>query len=618
MLKEFANSQLQLSCYRNLAELVRSSKLVSTVEAEVVEINKQLRALTSLVAHLSSVTFPTQAITTTFTPVVRETAQVNDIEIAIFERNLPRAVQHYVELQQIDGPLPPGWEGVDLQLFGDRLCEAILEEIHTQQSLNLVDTNLELLVQIDRSEEASAIFLHQRAALISSAVKRIKFMADLMRYTKQVSSLFFISVKLVVKHHRKLFKNAMLSAVIRWVTQQLDQFAQSLRVHVFQCDNYHHITRSLAITFTYCQQLEVNIGVPVVHEFQSRFAADLASHTDRHFQQLQTTVVLNSKRDNFVASDIALPLPLLGSKRPTTDKAAPVLSWKLTESGQALHRLIRHELRMVVPLPSATVVHAYEKGFTTLLETFMTCIHTFVKERRGTDKQTLAAVNASLFIAGQALPALITALQKIFKHTAFQSLHRLQTSVATFGEDLLTTFVSDKSAYIFGKKIADDISSEDTVAPQGFEDCTVSKGFLRLATYAASFKGELQDIFPDRTTVVLTLLVCQMAQRAANKDFWLENYSQKYNRVCKPLPLGDTLQVVTNLQFFQYAFVNLLDQEWCDRLRELESSLVAEHSAEPGFSEHEVRQVACKAVLQTLEKDSKLYDAVQNKLIRAS
>uniref|UniRef100_A0A7S1J7V6 Exocyst component Exo84 C-terminal domain-containing protein n=1 Tax=Eutreptiella gymnastica TaxID=73025 RepID=A0A7S1J7V6_9EUGL len=634
LLKEFAGDELHRKSYMSLPRLIKAAKLVRALETDLQRLDRDLRSLQKLAGQLSKVVLPLEdsvstAATAPDAPKKAKAELVNDIDVAIFERNLQHAVDIFLRLQterSKDRPkgAVPDMEVVEIE---ERLHTAVVNQIQGHaQSVSLVDSYLELLLKLDRPDEAADLFLQQRSTLLQDAVRTVRFMGDFVLYSKKCSSLFFIFLKLASNHYRKLFQNRKIATLLHWIVLETDRFAHTLRLQLFQGDVYRRVVRSLQIAFLYCQQLEHNLGVPIVGRFQGAFYLDICQMIDDHFAQVQQQVLQATRTDSFEAVDVTLPLPLFPTstgraRQPTGEQAEQSIVVKISESCRLMYYIFQREVAVYVLNLQSPTLHLYELGFKRVTEFYLTYLHTHIEEKSRTDTQSLVSIANSLFVSEHMMPALIESLKKKFRQGTLHQLEKDLTMITKFPKKLIALFVDAKCQFVCTHQIKPDAGERQTVVSDRMDEgINVSRSMLRLILYLAELRPELNCFLGGELGQhALHAVVCALGSRFVDEDFWIEIYKQHYMlqgtyAFDAHLSLADTYQVIIDMEFFKCAFVNTLEEAWCTQLKGLESAILRRH-LKPGNAERveaECRTLASQVILKTLENDTQLYEAVQN------
>ena len=88
---------------------------------------------------------------------------------------------------------------------------------------------------------------------------------------------------------------------------------------------------------------------------------------------------------------------------------------KVSTSCHFLWRALQTEVALYLLTPQHPLLPLYELGVRRVLETFLAYLHTHVKDKSRTDRQSLLSITNALFVSQQLLPALIDALKRKFK-----------------------------------------------------------------------------------------------------------------------------------------------------------------------------------------------------------
>ncbi|KAL9625150.1 MAG: hypothetical protein Q9160_000551 [Pyrenula sp. 1 TL-2023] len=157
-------------------------------------------------------------------------AQIDELDIDIALQHFESAVSKIEKLKMLAKGLKSNPIAQDLVLV--RLDERA-SKLATTLTRALIDThsyngatkaNTTWLARLGFDDRAREAFLRARTDVINRRARQCVFEGDLHKYVFQVSYVYFIIIRNTVKIYQDCFPALMMSACIKWVKEQLDNF----------------------------------------------------------------------------------------------------------------------------------------------------------------------------------------------------------------------------------------------------------------------------------------------------------------------------------------------------------------------------------------------------------
>jgi hypothetical protein len=416
-----AKSDLQSAVAYHYPLFIDAAKEIGGLEADLSLVKTHLGELDSLVAAVKDVNVDVSAPRDTLAGLRRRvaappaaraatiSARLDELDVLLAERSFGLAVQLWVELEAAvkDWHIMAREDGgagaakaraaeAALALRKRKLMDSLVDDlqnaVHKREDAKRI---IATLAELGCAPQARYVFLGTRSAWIRKQVRRLKFHGDIAQYIGELAHLLFMSIRATLADFSYLFPDRLLlSGFIKWVTQELDFFADIFSRQVLTVDDFQTLADCLRLSLSEAQLLAEE-GLDIGFYLERAFAVGLQSAIITHFQRIETVVANRLFAETWTSDRVDAQAIFGGFGEPVT--------LFLSESAVALYGQLRAFVEGVAVVFSHDLYDSIVQCICNLLESYLVQLSAAVTPD-ATDKKAIAAITNAAHITSDLVP----------------------------------------------------------------------------------------------------------------------------------------------------------------------------------------------------------------------
>ncbi|TPX54804.1 hypothetical protein PhCBS80983_g05744 [Powellomyces hirtus] len=399
-----------------------------------------------------------------------------------------------------------------------------------------VQANIDKLLRLGMGDQARDFFLTSRTSIIRHRIRLVRFDGDVSIYISDLAQVVFRLIRNTCDWYGGSFRDTtMASGFMKWVSTELDNFAQIFRRQVFDCHPaLSVIADCLQHTMHHCKPLK-EFGLHIAPILTHALQPDIVQAIHEHSTQCVQSIVMAVDQDHFAAVD---PKWIAGKEDEYADITADV-----SKSVYQLYTVLMEFGSDVSVLMSIAL---YTKIVTCLTDFFSTYIDRLLKVFNG--KQTWLYAQRSVmmvdavFVVHDLLPKVAGQLARRFDR-AIPELEDMQMSlirkVTALQHENFVGLIRDALMKDVWNFAALDYTSNggilDTAKP--------SEHIMRLIEELNKIQGALSPTLPRQQ--ILTTIVDQIFAAMLAPQSW-----QTPRQTPRRLGFHGVQQLILDIHFF--------------------------------------------------------------------
>ncbi|KAI9327477.1 hypothetical protein BDR26DRAFT_842971 [Obelidium mucronatum] len=235
-----------------------------------------------------------------------------DLDVLIAHREFDTAVTEILKARNIfvqhpDTKIKYQYERQDVEDRVDILASFICRDLANPiASTTQIQDNIDRLILLGLGNQARAIFLESRSAIIHHRIKLVKFDGDVADYVNDLSMVVFRLIRSTCDWYNVSFKEStMASGFLKWVRNEIESFGDIVRRQVFESRKpFCVIAECLDHTLHHCEMLR-DIGLDLTFVLDQLFHHDLINSIEEYRRKGKEMIIKYIDEDVFQVVECA-------------------------------------------------------------------------------------------------------------------------------------------------------------------------------------------------------------------------------------------------------------------------------------------------------------------------
>eukprot|EP01122_Echinamoeba_exundans_P014955 TRINITY_DN690_c0_g2_i1.p1 TRINITY_DN690_c0_g2~~TRINITY_DN690_c0_g2_i1.p1 ORF type:complete len:932 (+),score=179.78 TRINITY_DN690_c0_g2_i1:156-2798(+) len=403
--KEEAARRLQESVHDNYRTFITTSKEISNLEVDMLELRNHLTEVNAAIKGLQQITFNFDKAPLRRQPRhLQEQSQLvkdihwllelpDELDILVSEREFEAAVtkiekaRTFRTSQQLALAFSSIADDLDERIskLAETLCKDLQNPALKKSESRTIITYLSRLGYAKRARE---IFLDTRSRKVASEIKKLRYENDVSLYINELARIVFTAIDSTCDDFLHCFKDRdMLSGFVVWTIREMSQILTLFRQHVFyssEIDNFAVVGKCFEIARAHCKTLESR-GLSLVFYLRQTFHTDLVSVIRTFYSRVQAAVnkqLLEEKWDTATVSPTQFgEVEEAGSPRTSKESgsSSPKEVWAVTESAKSFESFCVKFVNGIVSVWSPELLPTVIQTMSGLLENYLTDLSTLMR-----------------------------------------------------------------------------------------------------------------------------------------------------------------------------------------------------------------------------------------------
>lgn len=568
MSKELASNRLQESVHKNYPIFISTSKEISNLEVDMLELKNNLSEVNAVIKGMQQVEFNSMF---NFNPQIPiQTPQTlnlikdvhfllelpDELDILISERLFENAVQQIekVDKFQTDPNLSTVWESmkeffeIRVQLISQSLLKDLQSPVLKKAQ---IITTISLLTRLGYSVSALEIFLLSRTRKIRNELKKIKYKNDASLYVEEVSYMVFNLIDQSCDDFLLCFgKNTLMtSGFIVWLVKEMDHSLDMFRRKIFyssELDNFGLVAKCFEITRVQFKTLE-NKGLNLSFYLRQTFSKDLKEIITNHHLRMDAALLKHITEESWEFKSLETP----------NEK------FEITLSCKYLNTSLTKFIQGILSIWTSDLVSMVVSTFTSLVENYFLQISQILSLHLDlNDRQRLAMISNLSFILNSSIPRNIEILQKQIGYTSSELIEFKKRC------DLYFIDILNKYSKLSARNILE--SADWKSARYAFEEilndnAKPSENISKLFDYLINTFPTQISKFVNKENVkqILNNIINNLVNEMSESPFWnQDNGDVKFGQ-------GGVQQFILDLKFLKEALADYKSENIAQKIQNM-------------------------------------------------
>jgi hypothetical protein len=533
--RDLAAKRLQESVHHNYPLFISTSKEISNLEVDMLELRNHLTEVNAVIKGLQNV-----ALNTTAAPPQQRIRQAasgdsssvisdihwllelpDELDILTSERLFEAAVSLVERAEKLkekekgatgryDAVFKSIKEAYDARV--QALSASLLKDLQNPALKKTESrTVITFLTRLGFAKTARQIFLETRARKIRSDVSKLKYDNNTSLYVNELARVVFTAIDSTCDDFQHCFgkDSTMTSGFVVWTIQEMANILSLFRRHVFfssDIDNFTLVGKCFEITTAHCKMLEQR-GLSLTFYLRQTFHKDLVSVINNYYQRMEATFAKQLTEESWDSKSV-----------PSLDGKSTL---QVTESCRYVETMSMRFINGVLSVWSQELVPTVIFTMVGLLEKYLTDISRLLRSQSDlNDRQRLAIVSNASYISTKVLPQLFNAIEPQLKY--------IPNELADFRKRLTTKIQEMKQHYAFATArsiVCDQLDWEHTTYPmESIDDASAapSPNVVRVFEYVlGTLSTDITNaIGANEVKELQTLLFSRIVDEMGIGPFW--------------------------------------------------------------------------------------------------
>jgi hypothetical protein len=458
--KTTAASKLQVNVFENYSQFIQTSKEVTTLEVDMLELRNFLTEVNSTIKGLQrqGLNFDKSAL-----PQRKRTGKLirdeelmgnihwllelpDELDILTSDRSFAEATNKLLRSRKLvkDNPnLAPVITFIkdDLDARARRLANQMCYDLHNiAMKPNQVSHTLGLLKNLGFVEMAKQTYLEYKTTQLKNEIKKLRFEGDTSIYINELSRIVFSFIDAASDEFKLNFKEpAMMSGFVAWAIRQLDYFADLFRRQVFsaEIDNFTMMGICFNIANAHCKTLDGK-GLALTFFLRRAFQRDITSSINNFKSKSESMINKLLTEENFDAKKF---------------DAGNNKTLLLTESANYVYTILQKFINAVLTIINLELLPKVIPAITNTLEKYVFELSTKIETQRNlTDKQYLAIMSNVMNLTDDLIPKITAQFEDTIKRGA-EELSALRGRMNLLYADIRLSYANWRATDLLNNKL---------------------------------------------------------------------------------------------------------------------------------------------------------------------
>lgn len=581
--RDLAAKRLQESVHHNYPLFISTSKEISNLEVDMLELRNHLTEVNAVIKGLQNVSLqvstgpPPQRVRQTLGAKSETSGVISDIhwllelpdelDILTSERLFESAVslvERAEKLKEKEKGLAVGRYDAVFKSIKDAydarvqaLSASLLKDLQNPALKKTESrTVITYLTRLGYAKTAREIFLQTRSRKIRSDVSKLKYDNNTSLYVNELARIVFTAIDSTCDDFQHCFgkDSTMTSGFVVWTIHEMANILMLFRRHIFfsEVDNFTLVGKCFEITTAHCKTLEQR-GLSLTFYLRQTFHKDLVSVINNFYQRMEATFAKQLTEESWDSKSV---LAIDGKT-----------SLQVTESCRYVENMAMKFISGVVSVWSQELVPTVIFTLVALLDKYVTDIARLLRSQTDlNDRQRLAIVANAFYISDKVLVQLSKTIEQQLKH--------MPSELVDFKRRLNQKVQEMKQHYAFATArsvVCDQLDWEHTTYPMetiDSENAAPSPNILRTFEYLVDALGTdiSNAIGPNEVTEFQTLLFSRIVDEMAVGPFWTRESDKEESMFGGQ---GGLQQFILDLKFSQEACAPFRAPDVSERIKAL-------------------------------------------------
>lgn len=538
--RDLAARRLQESVHHNYPLFISTSKEISNLEVDMLELRNHLTEVNAMIRGLQNVSLnvttgpPQQRIRSTASgessTVISDIhwllelpdeldiltserlfeSAVSLVEKAEKMRDLDKGVNNSGALGRYEAVFKSIRETYDARV--QALSASLLKDLQNPALKKTESrTVITYLTRLGYAKTARQIFLETRSRKIRSDVAKLKYDNNTTLYVNELARVVFTAIDSTCDDFQHCFgkDSTMTSGFVVWTIQEMSNILALFRRHIFyssDIDNFTLVGKCFEITTAHCKTLEAR-GLSLTFYLRQTFHKDLVSVINNYYKRMEATFAKQLTEESWDSKAVTA----LDGKT----------SLQVTESCRYVETMTSKFLAGVVSVWSQELVPTVIFTLVGLLEKYITDISRLLRTQSDlNDRQRLAIVANAYYIVNKVTVQHSTTIEGQLKH--------VPTELVDFRKRLVTKLQEMKQHYAFATArsiVSEQLDWEHSTYPMeviDVENAAPSPNVVRVFEYLlGTLSNDITNaIGASEVKEFQTLLFSRIVDEMAIGPFW--------------------------------------------------------------------------------------------------
>lgn len=457
--RELAARRLQESVHHNYPLFISTSKEISNLEVDMLELRNHLTEVNAVIKSLQNVSLhvnaapPPQRVrqaaageSSTVVSDIHWLLELPDeLDILTSERLFESAVSLFERAEKMRDKERRGDSGSARydavfksikEAYDERVAALSVSLLKDLQNPALKKTEsrtvITYLTRLGYAKTAREIFLETRSRKIRSDVSKLKYDNNTTLYVNELARIVFTAIDSTCDDFQHCFgkDSTMTSGFVVWTIQEMSNILALFRRHIFfssDVDNFTLVGKCFEITTAHCKTLEQR-GLSLIFYLRQTFHKDLVSVINNYFHRIEATFAKQLTEESWDSK------PVLAADGKT--------HLQVTESCRYVETMTQKFISGIVSVWSQELVPTVIFTLVALLEKYITDISRLLRTQSDlNDRQRLAIVANAYYISNKVFAQLSQTIEQQLKH--------MPPELTDFKKRLVTKVQEMKQHYAF-------------------------------------------------------------------------------------------------------------------------------------------------------------------------
>jgi uncharacterized protein YqiB (DUF1249 family) len=498
--RDLAAKRLQESVHHNYPLFISTSKEISNLEVDMLELRNHLTEVNAVIKGLQNVSLhvsvapPQQRIrhsgTGESSSVISDIHWLlelpDELDILTSERLFESAVSLVEKAEKMKekekGSIAGRYEAVFKSIKDaydarvQALSASLLKDLQNPALKKTESrTVITFLTRLGFAKTARQIFLETRSRKIRSDVSKLKYDNNTSLFVNELARIVFTAVDSTCDDFQHCFgkDSTMSSGFVVWTIHEMSNILALFRRHIFyssEVDNFTLVGKCFEITTAHCKTLEQR-GLSLTFYLRQTFHKDLVSVINNYYKRMEATFAKQLTEESWDSKSV---LALDGKT-----------TLQVTESCRYVESMAIKFISGVVSVWSQELVPTVIFTLVALLDKYVTDISRLLRSQSDlNDRQRLAIVANAFYISNKVTIHLSNTIEQQLKH--------VPTELADFRKRLAIKVQEMKQHYAFATArsiVTDQLDWEHTTYPMEMIDndnAAPSPNVVRVFEYLVS------------------------------------------------------------------------------------------------------------------------------------
>lgn len=268
-------------------------------------------------------------------------------------------------------------------------------------------TVITYLTRLGYAKTAREIFLETRSRKIRSDVAKLKYDNNTTLYVNELARIVFTAIDSTCDDFQHCFgkDSTMTSGFVVWTIQEMSNILTLFRRHIFfssDVENFTLVGKCFEITTAHCKTLEQR-GLSLIFYLRQTFHKDLVSVINNYYHRIEATFAKQLTEESWDSKSV-----------PSIDGKSQL---QVTESCRYVETMAQKFISGIVSVWSQELVPTVIFTLVSLLEKYITDISRLLRTQSDlNDRQRLAIVANAYYINGKVFQKLSQTIEQQLKH----------------------------------------------------------------------------------------------------------------------------------------------------------------------------------------------------------